>query len=67
MVAAVMWTDQRTLTDPAAFHDPAPFGYSHAASAPANLSSSRASTPPTRPAPPFPATSPLRWTRRSTG
>ncbi|MFC9730917.1 RidA family protein [Streptomyces roseolus] len=30
-------TDQRTLTNPPALHDPAPFGYSHAASAPGEL------------------------------
>jgi len=29
--------DQRTLTNPATLHDPAPFGYSHAASAPGEL------------------------------
>lgn len=34
MVAAVMSTDRRILTNPAALHDPAPFGYSHTASAP---------------------------------
>jgi enamine deaminase RidA (YjgF/YER057c/UK114 family) len=27
-------TDQRTITNPAALHDPTPFGYSHAVSAP---------------------------------
>ncbi|MET9466641.1 RidA family protein [Streptomyces sp. NPDC006544] len=30
-------SDHRTLTDPAGLHDPAPFGYSHAASAPGEL------------------------------
>ncbi|MFF5975134.1 RidA family protein [Streptomyces sp. NPDC012769] len=29
--------DQRTLTNPATLHDPTPFGYSHAASAPGEL------------------------------
>lgn len=29
-----MTTDQRTITNPAALHDPTPFGYSHAVSAP---------------------------------
>lgn len=29
--------DQRTITNPATLHDPAPFGYSHAASAPGEL------------------------------
>ncbi|MYW68617.1 RidA family protein [Streptomyces sp. SID8379] len=32
-----MTTDQRTLTNPATLHDPTPFGYSHAASAPGEL------------------------------
>lgn len=30
-------TDQRTITNPGMLHDPAPFGYSHAASAPGEL------------------------------
>lgn len=29
--------DQRTITNPATLHDPTPFGYSHAASAPGEL------------------------------
>lgn len=29
-----MTNDQRTITNPAALHDPTPFGYSHAVSAP---------------------------------
>ncbi|WP_371749591.1 Rid family hydrolase [Streptomyces sp. NBC_01283] len=29
-----MTNDQRTITNPATLHDPTPFGYSHAASAP---------------------------------
>ncbi|MEI5101913.1 RidA family protein [Streptomyces sp. PmtG] len=32
-----MTRDQRTLTNPATLHDPTPFGYSHAASAPGEL------------------------------
>ncbi|HET6855973.1 MAG TPA: RidA family protein [Streptomyces sp.] len=32
-----MTTDQRTITNPDALHDPAPFGYSHAVSAPGEL------------------------------
>ncbi|MFE0176032.1 RidA family protein [Streptomyces sp. NPDC059002] len=32
-----MSNDQRTLTNPATLHDPTPFGYSHAASAPGEL------------------------------
>lgn len=32
-----MTTDQRTITNPGTLHDPAPFGYSHAASAPGEL------------------------------
>ncbi|GAA2436411.1 RidA family protein [Streptomyces lavendulocolor] len=32
-----MTTDQRTITNPGTLHDPAPFGYSHAVSAPGEL------------------------------
>jgi enamine deaminase RidA (YjgF/YER057c/UK114 family) len=32
-----MTSDQRTITNPAALHDPTPFGYSHAVSAPGEL------------------------------
>lgn len=32
-----MTTDHRTITNPGTLHDPAPFGYSHAASAPGEL------------------------------
>ena len=32
-----MTTDQRTITNPAALHDPTPLGYSHAVSAPGEL------------------------------
>ncbi|MER7495056.1 RidA family protein [Streptomyces pharetrae] len=32
-----MTTDQRTITNPATLHDPTPFGYSHAVSAPGEL------------------------------
>ncbi|MFC7017957.1 RidA family protein [Streptomyces viridiviolaceus] len=32
-----MTTDQRTITNPAGLHDPVPFGYSHAVSAPGEL------------------------------
>ncbi|GEC08811.1 enamine deaminase RidA [Streptomyces spinoverrucosus] len=32
-----MTNDQRTITNPATLHDPTPFGYSHAVSAPGEL------------------------------
>ncbi|MGW7071031.1 RidA family protein [Streptomyces sp. NPDC054855] len=32
-----MTTDQRTISNPATLHDPTPFGYSHAVSAPGEL------------------------------
>ncbi|MGW7048263.1 RidA family protein [Streptomyces avermitilis] len=32
-----MTTDHRTITNPAALHDPTPFGYSHTVSAPGEL------------------------------
>ncbi|MEU4800083.1 RidA family protein [Streptomyces sp. NPDC023327] len=32
-----MTSDQRTITNPASLHDPKPFGYSHAVSAPGEL------------------------------
>ncbi|MEU7579797.1 Rid family hydrolase [Streptomyces sp. NPDC041068] len=32
-----MTTDHRTITNPATLHDPTPFGYSHAVSAPGEL------------------------------
>ncbi|MFE6780224.1 RidA family protein [Streptomyces sp. NPDC057702] len=32
-----MTLDQRSITNPAALHDPSPFGYSHAVSAPGEL------------------------------
>ncbi|MBV1935235.1 RidA family protein [Streptomyces sp. BV286] len=32
-----MTSDQRTITNPPALHDPTPFGYSHAVSAPGEL------------------------------
>ncbi|MFB9467135.1 RidA family protein [Streptomyces cinereospinus] len=32
-----MTTDQRTITNPPTLHDPTPFGYSHAVSAPGEL------------------------------
>ncbi|MFE0099910.1 RidA family protein [Streptomyces sp. NPDC059009] len=32
-----MTTDQRTITNPRTLHDPTPFGYSHAVSAPGEL------------------------------
>ncbi|WAZ22291.1 RidA family protein [Streptomyces cinnabarinus] len=32
-----MTSDERTITNPATLHDPAPFGYSHAVSAPGEI------------------------------
>ena len=36
-VRRFMTSDQRTITNPPALHDPTPFGYSHAVSAPGQL------------------------------
>ncbi len=36
-LVSVMSTDERTITNPPALHDPTPFGYSHAVSAPGEL------------------------------
>lgn len=36
-VPRIMTSDLRTITNPATLHDPTPFGYSHAASAPGEV------------------------------